>query len=141
MPRLRPLNSYQFREQLPMFATAREIQRDYLPLIGDLHTGETQEGLWTRKYYEATRSAKEPRLDFIPGPARTSLKDSILDEGVKNPVSLQPKHLYGAGGPKPMIVGGHHRIAVMAKHRPDDLMPVNIDESASAARRSLGDKY
>lgn len=127
---LRPLNTYQFHDQLPMFMTGREIKENYKPWYGDINPGETESGLWNRKYREATH------VDMGP----PSLRDDILKNGVKNPISLQFKHLYGNDVP-PQVMGGHHRVAVMAQDKPDSLMPVAHYPDITSAWHDLGRDY
>jgi hypothetical protein len=129
----------QFR-QLPMFMSAREIMDRYQPLDGDRDAvlGETDERLeddgelYARKYDEAENTY--PDWDV-------SLKDSILQHGVKNPVSLQADDYHVGSQDKPEILGGHHRVAVMGEHKPDTLMPVEHFESQWQAQSSLRDRY
>ena len=67
---------------------------------------ESDEELWSRKAEEAG--------DY-------GLTDSILEEGVKKPVSLG--FSTGSTG-KREVVGGHHRLAVMREESPDEYIPV-----------------
>ena len=151
----RPHVGQQFR-QLPMFMSAREIRSQYQAIDGDrkLVYGddgwydhpETDDQLFSRKYIEA-----EQDDDHSPGDRRT-LRDAVVQDGVKNPISLQipsekkpsrfelPNPGTGSHG-KPQILGGHHRVAVMDQHRPNDLMPVMHFEDSLQARESLGHKY
>jgi hypothetical protein len=140
--------------QLPMFMSAREIRAQYQALDGDrdLVYGddgwndhpETDDQLFDRKYEEAHETD-----DFDSG---HTLADSVRWDGVRNPISLQvaqekPAHRFDLPTPtvgslgKPQILGGHHRLAVMDRHRPDDLMPVAHFEDALQAHKSLGAKY
>lgn len=138
--------SQQFK-QLPMFMTAHEIRRDYQALDGDrdevvddwdavpeTYRPEHDDELFERKYDEAVFND-----DHTPGDRR-SLRDAIVDDGVKNPVSLQVPDLTGSMG-KPQILGGHHRVAVMEAEKPHALMPVEHFRGTQEARRSLGRKY
>jgi hypothetical protein len=141
-----------------MFMSAREIRSQYQALDGDRleswnldepksTTGyENDDELFSRKYMEA-----EGDDDHSPGDRRT-LRDAIVQDGVKNPISLQvppekkpsrfelPNPGTGSHG-KPQILGGHHRVAVMDQDRPNDLMPVMHFEDSLQARESLGHKY
>lgn len=111
--------------QLPMFMSAREIKSQYDPWHGDFEDDyETSDELWDRKYQEATLG-KEPTLD-----------KQVLREGVKRPVALEVVDPWWNGNKKPEIMGGHHRIEVMSRHRPDALMPVEHVSDFAEARRS-----
>ena len=111
--------------QLPMFMSAREIKSQYDPWHGDFEDDyETSDELWDRKYQEATLG-KEPTLD-----------KQVLREGVKRPVALEVVHPWWNGDKKPEIMGGHHRIEIMARHKPDALMPVEHVSDFKEARRS-----
>lgn len=80
-------------------------------LQGEYAHPETDEQLYQRKLGEAQRRSSGGR----------SLQDRIKSEGVLTPVALG--ELTNAAG-KPMIAGGHHRLAVMSHLNPDQLMPV-----------------
>ena len=111
--------------QLPMFMSAREIKSQYDPWHGDFEDDyETSDELWDRKYQEATLG-KEPTLD-----------KQVLREGVKRPVALEVVDPWWHGDKKPEIMGGHHRIEIMARHKPDALMPVEHVSDFKDARRS-----
>lgn len=137
--------SQQFH-QLPMFMSAREIRSNYQALDADREdytdwddpdeptTQETDDDLFDRKYEEATVNTFHS-----PNDSR-SLADAIVEDGVKNPISLQVPDLNGSQG-KPQILGGHHRVAVMEIYKPDSLMPVEHFRGSGEARRSLGRKY
>jgi hypothetical protein len=132
----------QFR-QLPMFMSAREIRDQYQALDADRDEviGETDEWtedddeLFNRKYDEA-----ENNVDHAAGDSR-SLRDALLQDGVKNPISLQADQEQTGSHWKPEILGGHHRVAVMSEHKPDVLMPVEHFEDINDAQRSLGKRY
>lgn len=114
--------------QLPMFMSAREIRDQYQALDADRARDsggapETEDALFARKRREA-----------FAGP----LGGSLLEHGVRSPVSLQADWRRPGSQGKPSILGGHHRIAVMDAHRPDELMPVEHFHSVADARRSLG---
>ena len=75
------------------------------------------------------------------------LRDSNFN--VRNPISLQFKDRARPGwdslqekeDPRPEVLGGHHRIAVMSEYAPDKLMPVNHEPDIWSARTSLKDRY
>ena len=148
---------------LPMFMSAREIKRNYSAFEGDReerehpHTGayytESTRSLWKRKYDESfdertangysgtfseddfwgngeSSTANRARVerDFSD---HESLGDSVLRQGVHKPVFLGTDRGYGQ---KPEIVGGHHRVAVMAVHKPNELMPVTHEPSIFSAQ-------
>jgi hypothetical protein len=132
----------QFR-QLPMFMTAREITSQYQALDGDRRGNwetagsiEDDDRLFDRKYREA-----ETDKWWGSDGTRTNLKDNILDEGVKNPVSLQVNMQKTGSRGKPEILGGHHRVAVMNDHKPDTFMPVEHFKDSWDAGTSLRDRY
>lgn len=102
-----------------MFMSAREIRGSYGPWRGDRYEVQTPDGrirkernseLWARKRQEASLGV-EPTLD-----------KQVLKDGVQNPVSLESPDKPSRR--RPYVLGGHHRVAVMAEHKPDDLMPV-----------------
>jgi len=153
----KPEVSQQF-EQLPMFMSAREIMKTYRPLEGDREVVwpgergkrslywhpqkvETSADLYERKRQES--------LDRSGSAGTMSLYDDIADNGPENPVSLQLKGAVEPGtmesGPsmdrRPQVLGGHHRLAVMAAERPDDLMPVEHFRDLWQARGWLQDRY
>lgn len=112
--------------QLPMFMSAREIRDQYEPWHGDFEyhedgSQETPQELWDRKYQES--------MDF-------GYHMTIPKEGVKRPVALEVVHPWWNGNKKPEIMGGHHRIEVMARHKPDALMPVEHLDDFWEAKRS-----
>lgn len=111
----------QFR-QLPMFMSAREIKSQYDPWHGDFEDDyETPGELWDRKYEES--------VDF-------GYHMTIPKEGVRRPVALEVVDPWWNGNKKPEIMGGHHRIEVMSRHKPDSLMPVEHFDDFYGARRS-----
>lgn len=67
-----------------------------------------------------------------------SLRQSVLRDGVQSPVRLG--ETVGSQG-KPEVLGGHHRIAVMRQHRPDDLIPVVHDSDLRSAKQSKNYRY
>ena len=113
-------------KQLPMFMSAREIKSQYDPWHGDFEihedgSEETPRELWDRKYEES--------MDF-------GYHMTIPKEGVRRPVALESVDPWWNGNKKPEIMGGHHRIEVMARHKPDALMPVEHVSDFKEARRS-----
>ena len=139
MKRVLPNVGKQFH-QLPMFMSAREIRSQYQALDGDRDLvygadgeehDENDDQLFERKYDEAH--------DTEDADSGHTLADSVRWDGVRNPISLQTGG-FGVYG-KPQVLGGHHRLAVMEEHRPDDLMPVAHFENTVQARKSLGNRY
>jgi hypothetical protein len=132
--------------QLPMFLSASEIQSQYDPLDGDRRwerkpgsrgmEQETSAEMYARKLAESKKSR----------PFQKSLHADIQKNGVENPVSLA---LDGedqiTGMPtsrvKPQVLGGHHRVAVMADLNPHALIPVEHFKSYTDARNTKKDKY
>lgn len=117
-----------------MFMSAQEIRQDYQGLDADREDVmgaysdrfETDTEMFSRKYDEAEYEG---------------LVDDLSDEGVKNPVSLQADRQRTGYLDKPEILGGHHRVAVMERLRPNELMPVEHFDNYLQAQRSLGDRY
>lgn len=108
-------------EQLPMFMSARQITTKYEPLVGDreptMRGQESDEQVWRRK---AVEMSKEP--DFA----------RALDANeVSAPIPLTHEANYG--GKKPMVAGGHHRIAYNLYRHPDRLLPVVHHEDTHQA--------
>lgn len=98
--------------------------------------GETRaSGTWRSTWAQDTDNPRRTN-SYVPFEqvwnGGESIRDSVLRVGVKSPISLGRQ--FGDQG-KPMIAGGHHRLAVMARERPDTLMPVShhqdIDEAQS----------
>lgn len=139
--------SQQFH-QLPLFLSAREIRSNYQALDADRRktyrdggegfwvqdTAESDNDVYTRKYTESSRNRWHSTNDS------RSLTEALVEDGVKNPVSLQVPDARGEEG-KPQVLGGHHRIAVMERHKPDALMPVEHFQGQHEAAASLGRKY
>jgi hypothetical protein len=145
--KLAPMHSTAGRqfEQLPMFMTGAEIKEKYEPLDGDRKwtrkpgsrgmSQETPDEMWDRKLDESKRTHWK---------TGANLYKDIKKNGVQNPVSLQWERERGPYTPpnaKPQVLGGHHRVAVAAAARPDDLIPVEHFQSFSQARISKGDRY
>lgn len=82
----------------------------YQPREQDRWEGESDEQLMDRK----RRSAE-----------KNGLADHIRQNGVQNPVHLGTV----PSGSKPEIYSGHHRIAVMLQHNPDQPIPVQHHDS------------
>ena len=152
---------------LPMFMSAREIKRKYSAFEGDReerehpHTGayytEGTKAMWKRKYDESfdDRTANGYSGTFEPGDLdyngesttrnrqrietdfddSQSLGESIIRDGVHKPVFLETHGQQWNG--KPQIIGGHHRVAVMAVHRPNELMPVTHEPDIFTAQERL----
>lgn len=142
-----------------MFMSAREIQAKYQPLDadraglngsnehttwssggGDNPTARSWRGHNTRRTTGGSKlymSSGEPETDEQLWERKAEeaddygLASEIREEGVLKPVSLGSQ--FGESG-KPQIVGGHHRIAVMAEEAPDELMPVLHYDSFHEAR-------
>lgn len=101
--------------------------------------GETRaSGTWRDTWKGPSRTDNTPHKTQTYEPFEQvygggeSIRDAVIREGVKSPLSLGRQ--FGSMG-KPMIAGGHHRIAVMARERPDELMPVMHHESVRAAQQ------
>lgn len=140
-------------QQLPMFMTPREIMAKYQPLDGDREDvvddwdadyeetrPETDAELWDRKFdetHEKDHTGDEYWADDNNAP---SLHDSVRDEGVRNPISLQFPDRVGSQG-KPQVLGGHHRLVVAEAYRPDDLVPVEHFKNPRRAQKSLKGRY
>lgn len=128
---------------------------------------ETDDELYERKLYEADdapseyghhqtspqstnhRGAYDELYDDLP--EKKSVYERLRDSNfnVRNPISLQFKDRARPGwdslqekeDPRPEVLGGHHRIAVMSEYAPDKLMPVNHEPDIWSARTSLKDRY
>jgi hypothetical protein len=91
---------------------------------------ETDEQLWARKRSQAKGNVVSGMLTQAKtgyGPEGTqSLHEHVVEHGVSMPIAL------GTQFPRE-IMGGHHRLAVMAAERPNDLMPVIHVESPKEA--------
>lgn len=132
-----------------MFMTPREIMKNYSPLDADryladdamelrgitredwdenMYTGETWEELgnryetdgdvWDRKLHES----HDPPWKDDPDLEDKTLYEAIAQDGVKYPVWLGEETSEETG--KPMVTGGHHRIASANDLDPTRLIPV-----------------
>lgn len=120
-------------EQLAMYKTPTEIMKEYVPLKGDMHAGETEQDTWDRKAEESLKGfAGNSRNKAFSESHPDTLANSIKREGVQNPVTLQTKDLSVFNMPS-QVYGGHHRIATAAKINPDMLVPVTYADSFSGA--------
>ena len=122
-----------------MFMSAREIESSHSPAWGDheyvrdpendrntlgmvypARRVETSGEVWDRKYREASDPAG--MWGSRRYPEHGTLRNAVVAEGVKEPVTLgDPAHYTGS---EPEVRNGHHRIAIMLKERPDDMIPV-----------------
>lgn len=105
--------------------------------------GETRRsGTWRSKWATDTDTPRKTQTyePFDPSEeGGASIRESVLNEGVKAPVSLSTNQ-FGSQG-KPQIVGGHHRLAVMSREKPDSLLPVSHHEDIHSAQRNPNWKY
>lgn len=105
--------------------------------------GETRaSGTWRSKWATDTDTPRKTQTyePFDPaGEGGASIMESVLKEGVKAPVSLSTTQ-FGSQG-LPQIVGGHHRLAVMGREKPDTLLPVSHHEDIHSAQRNPNWKY
>lgn len=80
-------------------------------------------------------SRRRGETTFVPNEEieqkHSSMVDSIIGEGIKSPIRLGLAR--GSEG-KPMLVGGHHRMAVARVHAPDKLAPVLYHDDIYEAR-------
>lgn len=90
------LNESQFYEQLPMFATARELRE-----------GNATEGDWWEDKHDEAWD--------------TGLYHSVAMEGVHKPVNIRPS----PGRHERWLINGHHRVAAQYDADPDALVPLN----------------
>ena len=84
-------------------------------------TVETDEQLWARKREQAKGDVTSGMLTMAKTgyghQGEKTLYEHVTEHGVENPIAL------GTQFPRE-IMGGHHRLAVMAAERPNDYMPV-----------------
>ena len=91
-------------DQLRMFMTPSEIQRNYAILPGDRWEGETDDEFWARKDEENSE----------PGWDRARSGSALADvpvTSISNPVRLVDKPYRGVGRSDGVIGNGHHRVA------------------------------
>jgi hypothetical protein len=120
-------------EQLAMYKTPKEIMKEYVPLKGDMRSGETTDDTWARKAKESrTGLSGNSRIEAFSEESPDTLANSIKREGVQNPVTLQTKDLSAFNMPSE-VFGGHHRVATAAKINPNMLVPVTYADSFSGA--------
>jgi hypothetical protein len=105
---------------------------------------ETDEEMLKRKYQESSRRSGTERTRD----SKYTLVNEIKKNGpVEAPLHLSPAQFQLSGprrdGDAPEVyegkgnlVGGHHRLSVMLRHRPDELMPVMWHGSMGEARQS-----
>lgn len=123
--------SQQF-QQLPMFMSAREIHAQYAPASGDFRGVDMPGGRMRLETADELRSRKLKEAETTPvtGPnplGHTMFADKVTHEGMTEPVRLG----WSVRG-TPMMRDSQHRVAVLAKNRPNLLLPV---EHAGPARR------
>jgi hypothetical protein len=103
---------------------------------------ESDEDMMKRKYRESTRRKGST---LLPNQEKYTLKNEIVKNGaLDKPIHLTPamyQTIYNREAPNVRrtpgdIVGGHHRIAVMSRHRPTEFMPVMFHQSMTEALRS-----
>jgi len=155
-------------DQLKMFMSAHEIMQHYQPLdadregwrgtnrtyvtSGQRESGDvTARGTWPNDRTMRTHGSTGARKMYLHERVETAdelwdrkreeagdegLYDSIMEHGVRNPISLGQER--GFEG-KPQVVGGHHRLAVMATEAPHELMPVLHYTSFGQALRQSQD--
>ncbi len=153
-----------------MFMTPREIMSQYQPMDADRQTtgGTTSSGSRPSTYTQNPEWPNQTARDYQGRTQRTSggskqyeryaapesdeqlwarkadeasdygLTDEIEQEGVIHPVRLGRS--IGESG-KPMVVGGHHRIAAQNELDPDKLMPVMHDINFWSARQDRYYRY
>lgn len=125
------------RQIQPVYRTAQGIMDEYQGLSGDrkwVPTGqgkkvrpETHQEFWDRKYSE------------IEG---TTVARSLDRSGVRNPISLRAPGARGqTPSERPEILGGHHRVAYMQRHQPNQLLPVRNFNTGQEAKDQLGNRY
>lgn len=110
-------------EQLRMFMTANEITKYAYP-VDKLDAQTPDSTIYDEKYEWALKGWKNS----------PSLKDHILTEGMPGMIHLgygdNSHHTYKQGSPSNYdprvaeVVGGHHRLSVLLKHKPDTYVPV-----------------
>jgi hypothetical protein len=140
-------------EQLPMFMSAREITTSHQPLDFDRQSVNAEghppewyrihRGMSTNDAYKHHGPFVQENDDQLYDRKRQEaesrpLAQDIKDHGVGMPVLLEDgsnPHGGGAQGRR-QIVGGHHRVAVMLDHAPDQLMPVRWHRDLRDAQRS-----
>lgn len=123
-----------------MYSSSSRPSRQFAPTLPadrapsiDEHKHESDDELYDRKYEEASGD----RWDH-----NESLLDNILQHGVKNPISLQdPANPSRGSRGLPEVLGGHHRLAVMREHAPDELVPVTYSHHIFDAKREQGRRY
>jgi hypothetical protein len=114
---------------LPMFRTARDIKKNFQPNPGDFAVNyggapkQSEKKLWEQK-------------------RNGGVVNNPVHLGVDAP-SQEYKHweqyrTQRQLGDKPMIYGGHHRIASMDKVNPDQFMPVMYHEAAPFSGKGEG---
>lgn len=117
--------------QLPMFMSARQIMATHGPSRDEAsqYDGASDSEIWHYKSAEA----EDTRWQRFPDGTAESYSDNMLREGIRNPVTLGTEAAGRNDEGKLQVLHGHHRVAVMAKHRPDALIPVVHSDSAAHA--------
>lgn len=135
--------SPQFK-QLPMFMSAREIRSQYQALDGD-RLAVNADGQPEAYRVHGPFSAVENDDQLYARKLRESGGDlgrDIKANGVTDPILLEDGSDPNGGGSqgRMQVIGGHHRVAVMLDHAPDQLMPVEHHRNLRAAKKSRPDR-
>jgi len=130
--------------QLPMFMSAREIKSQYQPLDAD-RLSVNADGHAEAFGVKGPFSLMESDYQLYARKLRESggdLERDIMANGVTNPILLEDGTDPNGGGwhGRMQIVGGHHRVAVMLRRAPDQLMPVEHHKNLRAAKKYRPDR-
>lgn len=113
-------------QQLKMFMTRDEIQRSYSPI-------DTDRGFRMKSGYDSDDTVWASKVADVQG---TDFEHSVQTHGVEHPVPLTTKASRVTG--KPMLAGGHHRVAVS---KPDQLIPVEHYTDTTSAVENPHRRY
>lgn len=127
--------------------SANEIMASWNPALEDFEytTNEYKNGEWAGATRETTdefwarklREAKTPTEGNKYFPAKPALYDILKEQGVRNWIDLEhPEHALRKD--RPIILGGHHRLAAMMEIDPEAKLPVMLHEKRNDAVNRMG---
>lgn len=112
--------------QLKMFMTPEEIKGSYSPI-------DTDRGFRMKSGYDSDDTVWANKVADVKG---TDFERSVQSHGVEHPVPLTTKPSRVTG--KPMLAGGHHRVAVA---KPGQLIPVEHYPDTTSAVENPHRRY
>lgn len=140
-------------DQLPMILTAREIMNNWQPFEGDRAERFDEQGHFqgvenAQQLYDRKLAESEAFGSHHGGRVGVTLEQNKFRFDQAIPVGL-PDDFYTHEGQdkltdetrgteedaRPTLKDGHHRLAYVAKHAPDTLIPVRMSRDTAASRK------